>query len=116
MTVTQKGGGAVPLGGLKRRVVYEHVALVGDAAGMVFPTNGGGTGVAMMAGKWLGETIAAGRPLSDYGIKVQTAIAPVLRRSLRTRRQMDFFRKNETVFSTMMWFANLKGWRNFIIG
>lgn len=116
LTVLQQGGGAVPLGGLKRRVVNEHVALVGDAAGMVFPTNGGGTGVAMMAGKWLGQIIAQNRPLLDYERKVQELIAPVLNSSLRTRRQMDFFRKNQAVFSALMWFANLRGWRNFIIG
>ncbi len=116
LTVLERSGGAVPLGGLKRRVVRGNVALVGDAAGMVFPTNGGGTGVAMMAGKWLGEIIAAGRPLSEYEARVKRSIAPVLQRSLRTRRQMDFFRKNETLFSGLMWLANLKGWRNFIIG
>lgn len=116
MTILQKGGGAVPLGGLKRRVVVGHVALVGDAAGMVFPTNGGGTGVAMMAGKWLGRMIAENRPVRDYERKVQKIIAPVLNSSLRTRRQMDFFRKNQAVFSALMWFANLRGWRNFIIG
>ncbi len=116
LKIKTKGGGAVPLGGLKKKVVHEHVALVGDAAGMVFPTNGGGTGLAMMAGKWLGEMIAADLPLSEYEKKVQTVIAPVLKSSLQTRRQMDFFRKNSALFSTVMWLANLKGWRNFIIG
>ena len=114
--IKQKGGGAVPLGGLKRKIVYQHVALVGDAAGMVFPTNGGGTGIAMMAGKWLGETIAQNQPLMEYEQKVRAALAPVLKRSLRTRQQMDFFRKSDALFSAVMWMANLKGWRNFIIG
>lgn len=115
-TIKQKGGGAVPLGGLKEKVVHGQVALVGDAAGMVFPTNGGGTGVAMMAGKWLGEIIAADQPLEEYGKKVQALLGPVLRSSLRTRKQMDLFRKNDTLFSALMWVANLKGWRSFIIG
>jgi len=116
LKIKEKGGGAVPLGGLKKKVAHDHVALVGDAAGMVFPTNGGGTGLAMMAGKWLGEIIAENLPLSEYEKKVQTVMAPVLKSSLQTRRQMDFFRKNSTLFSTVMWMANLKGWRNFIIG
>ncbi len=116
LKVRQKGGGAVPLGGLKSRLVFEHVALVGDAAGMVFPTNGGGTGLAMMAGKWLGEIIAQNKPLVDYERKAQAIIAPVLRSSLRTRRQMDFFRKSDLLFSSVMWLADIKGWRNFIIG
>ncbi|MFQ6116535.1 MAG: hypothetical protein ACE5NG_20955, partial [bacterium] len=114
--IKQKGGGAVPLGGLKRKFVHENVALVGDAAGMVFPTNGGGTGLAMMAGKWLGETIAKGLPLIEYEKKAQAILGTVLKCSLRTRRQLDFFRKNDTLFSAVMWLANLKGWRSFIIG
>ena len=112
----QKGGGAVPLGGLKKQIVHEHVALVGDAAGMVFPTNGGGTGLAMMAGKWLGQAIGDDVPLPEYERKVHAILGPVLKRSLRTRRQMDLFRKSETVFSALMWAANSTGWRNFIIG
>jgi digeranylgeranylglycerophospholipid reductase len=115
-TIKKKGGGAVPLGGLKDTVVYKHVALVGDAAGMVFPTNGGGTGVAMMAGKWLGEMIAAGQPLVEYEKKVNALIRPVLKSSLRTRKQMDFFRRNDRLFSALMWGANKTGWRSFIIG
>lgn len=115
-SIKQKGGGAVPLGGLKKKFVYEHVALVGDAAGMVFPTNGGGTGLAMMAGKWLGETIAKNQPLTEYEKKAKAILGPVLKNSLRTRRQLDFFRKNDRLFSATMWMANLKGWRSFIIG
>lgn len=115
-SIKQKGGGAVPLGGLKKTFVHQHIALVGDAAGMVFPTNGGGTGQAMMAGKWLGETIAKNQPLTEYEKKAQAILGPVLKDSLRTRRQLDFFRKNETLFSAVMWLANLKGWRSFIIG
>lgn len=116
LKIKAKGGGAVPLGGLKKKVAHDRVALVGDAAGMVFPTNGGGTGLAMMAGKWLGEIITENLPLSEYEKKVQTVMAPILKSSLQTRRQMDFFRKNSALFSTVMWMANLRGWRNFIIG
>lgn len=115
-SVREKGGGAVPLGGLKSRLVHAHVALVGDAAGMVFPTNGGGTGLAMMAGKWLGQTIAQDRQLAEYEKKAKAVLGPVLRDSLRTRRQMDLFRRNDTLFNAVMWAANLKGWRSFIIG
>ncbi|MFQ5865428.1 MAG: geranylgeranyl reductase family protein [bacterium] len=115
-TIKQTSGGAVPLSGLKKKLVHEHVALVGDAAGMVFPTNGGGTGLAMMAGKWLGETIAKGRPLIEYENRAKAILGPVLKYSLRTRRQLDFFRKNDKLFSAVMWLANLKGWRSFIIG
>ncbi len=114
--IKQVGGGVVPLGGMKKKIVRDHVALVGDAAGMVFPTNGGGTGLAMMAGKWLGQTIAEGKSLLEYENKAKAILGPVLEDSLRTRRQMDFFRKYDRIFSALMWWANLKGWRSFIIG
>lgn len=115
-SIKQIGGGAVPLGGLKETIVSNHVVLVGDAAGMVFPSNGGGTGLAMMAGKWLGEIIARDRPLMEFEKKVKAIMGPVLRDSLRTRRQLDFFRKSDAVCSMVMWVANMKGWRSFIIG
>lgn len=115
-SIKQKGGGAVPLGGLKKKFVHQHVALVGDAAGMVFPSNGGGTTLAMMAGKWLGETIVKNQPLEAYEKRAKAILGPVLKDSLRTRRQLDFFRKNEILFSAVMWLANIKGWRSFIIG
>ncbi|MFQ5603360.1 MAG: geranylgeranyl reductase family protein [bacterium] len=114
--IKYRGGGAVPLSGLKPKIVSENIALVGDAAGMVFPTNGGGTGLAMMAGKWLGEIIAKRQALIEYEKKVQAILGPVLKKSLRTRRQMDLFRKKPSVFSAVMWLANLKGWRQFIVG
>ena len=80
-------------------MAHDHVALVGDAAGMVFPTNGGGTGLAMMAGKWLGKIIAENQSLVQYEKKVQTVMAPVLKSSLQTRRQMDFFRKSTILYT-----------------
>ncbi|MFQ5639477.1 MAG: geranylgeranyl reductase family protein [bacterium] len=114
--VKQRGGGIVPLGGLKDRIVSGNAALVGDAAGMVFPSNGGGTGVAMVGGHILGQTIREELPLAEYEARVNALLRKVLHNSLRTRRSMDRVRGSNTLFSIVMWLVNVRGWRSFIIG
>src|SRR2546426_687718 len=47
-------GGFVPVLGPPPRTVKDNVMLVGDAAGMVMATNGGGNNVAMIAGRYAG--------------------------------------------------------------
>lgn len=114
--VRYRGGGVVPLGGLKKRLAWRNVALVGDAAGMVFPSNGGGTGLAMAAGKMLGTVLRLGLPLEEYERRARSVFGKVLRNSLRVRRQMDLVRHSDRGFAAVMWLANLRGWRSFIIG
>jgi digeranylgeranylglycerophospholipid reductase len=110
------GGGVVPLGGLKKRVVWEHVALVGDAAGMVFPSNGGGTAQAMLGGHLLSEVIRARLPLSEYQRRVDEIMRPALKQSLRTRRLIDLVRRSESLFLALMWLFDKRGWESFIVG
>jgi len=110
------GGGVVPLGGLKKRVAWEHVALVGDAAGMVFPSNGGGTAQAMMGGHLLGEVIRAGLPLREYQRRVDDIMRPALKNSLRARRLIDLTRKNDSLFLALMWLYDRGGWKSFLAG
>ncbi len=63
-------GGWVPEMGPVPRTVKGNVLLVGDAAGHVMPTNGGGVNLAMLCGRIAGETIAdhvhSGEPLERY--------------------------------------------------
>ncbi|MBI2839103.1 MAG: NAD(P)/FAD-dependent oxidoreductase [Acidobacteria bacterium] len=111
-----RGGGVVPLGGLKPRLANEHVALVGDAAGMVFPSNGGGTACAMLAGKILGETLRERRPLADYEQRVRKLLERPLARSLTMRRLLDVTFYRDGMLDLMMRLADHTGWRRFIIG
>src|SRR5438093_680965 len=62
-------GGFVPVLGPPPRTVKDNVMLVGDAAGMVMATNGGGNNVAMIAGR-LGMVLKKGPTslLFDYGL------------------------------------------------
>src|SRR2546425_777376 len=71
-------GGFVPVLGPPPRTVKDNVMLVGDAAGMVMATNGGGNNVAMIAGRFAGLTAADhlldGTPLDAYETRWRTAV------------------------------------------
>src|SRR2546427_3469247 len=71
-------GGFVPVLGPPPRTVKDNVMLVGDAAGMVMATNGGGNNVAMIAGRYAGLTAADhlldGTPLDEYQARWRTAV------------------------------------------
>lgn len=114
--VRYRGGGVVPLGGLKKRLATEHAALVGDAAGMVFPSNGGGTACAMLAGKVLGECLRDRLPLSVYESRVRALLERPLARSLTQRRLLDLSLYRDSLLELMMRWADRGGWRRFIIG
>lgn len=110
------GGGVVPLGGLKRRVAWERTALVGDAAGMAFPSNGGGTAQAMLGAYLLAEVIRERRPLAEYQARVDRLLRPPFTRSLRTRQLIDVCRANDRLFLGLMWLLDRRGWKSFIVG
>lgn len=55
--IIYKGGGIVPTSGPISRTVKENFLIVGDAAGMVCPSTGGGIDSAMIAGRECGTTI-----------------------------------------------------------
>ncbi len=63
-------GGLVPMSGPLPRTVQGNVLLVGDAAGHVLPTTGGGIYTAMMCGRLAGlaaaDHILHGKPLEAY--------------------------------------------------
>lgn len=77
-------GGLVPLSGPLDTTVKGNVLLVGDAAGHVLPTSGGGIYTAMMCGRLAGLAVAAhivrGEPLGAY----QAAWRRVLGRAFAT--------------------------------
>jgi digeranylgeranylglycerophospholipid reductase len=84
--------GGIPLG-LRRRLVQDRVALVGDAAGMAKPTSGGGIYMGLVASEHLAAV--AGKALRDdrlsrgdllpYERRVRRTIARELRRGTRLR-------------------------------
>lgn len=88
-------GGFVPVMGPPPRTVKDNVLLVGDAAGMVMATNGGGNNLAMIAGRYAGMAAADhlldGTPLDAYETRWRAAIGGPLAQGVRIKGMADRF-------------------------
>ena len=87
--------GFVPQSGPVSRSVAGKVMLVGDAAGQVMATNGGGIPLAMIAGRIAGRTIRehlkGDASLEKYESECREILGKPLAASLWTRRLSDVF-------------------------
>ncbi len=87
--------GAFPISGLRKRLCYGNVLLVGDSAGMADPITGAGINNAMLAGEIAGRTIINALEdddvaiLGQYETDVDKLLGRVLARSLEKRRKLD---------------------------
>lgn len=81
-------GGWVPMSGPIGNTVHGNTVLVGDAAGHVMATNGGGIQISMICGRIAGRTIAGhlkkGVPLQNYDDEWRRVVG----RDLATARRM----------------------------
>lgn len=88
-------GGYVPVLGPVARTVKGNVMLVGDAAGHVMATNGGGINVAMICGRLAGLTaadhLARGLSLEAYEDRWRAAVGGPLETGARIKRLADRF-------------------------
>jgi len=88
-------GGYVPVLGPVERTVAGRALLVGDAAGMVMATNGGGINVSMLAGRIAGNTAAdhilGSVPLQAYEQRWRAALHAPLAEGVRIKRLADRF-------------------------
>lgn len=88
-------GGLVPVSGPVARTVSKNVLLVGDAAGHVMATNGGGVNVALICGRIAGECIAANllknEPLQRYEERWRAVVGSPLTVGLKTKKLADKF-------------------------
>jgi len=87
--------GFVPQSGPVPRTVKGNTVLVGDAAGQVMPSNGGGIPIAMIAGRIAGQTIrehlSRAVSLTEYERRWRAVLERPLARSLWTRRLGSIF-------------------------
>ena len=92
--------GFVPQSGLVSRTVAGKVVIVGDAAGLVMPTNGGGIPIAMVAGRLAGQAIGdhlkRGASLEEYESRCRAILGKPLAASLWTRRLGGMFLPSDT--------------------
>lgn len=95
--------GALPIGGLREKLVFDNILLAGDSAGMADPVTGAGINNAILAGELAGKTIVQALEnddlalLSEYESKIYRLLGRPLSRALEKRKKMDAFRNNKTL-------------------
>jgi len=108
----------LPVDGPLRRTYSDHVMAVGDAAGMVMPTNGGGISTAMITGEIAGQVAAEhihrGMPLAEYERRWKDVLGREMYVSTRLRRFADPFMKNDFLFDLVMRFLGTNGIKDVI--
>jgi digeranylgeranylglycerophospholipid reductase len=96
----------LPIDGAVSKTYSDRILLVGDAAGMVMPTNGGGIPTAMVSGRIAGEVAALhvkkNEPLSSYEARWKKAFGRELSASTRMRRFADAFMPHDLLFDYSM--------------
>jgi len=99
MTVEETAYGQVPVSGPIGKTVKGNTMIVGDAAGHVMATNGGGIPIAMIcgriAGRCAGNHIAEGTGLDSYEKEWRRQVQAPLRNAARTKWFADFFFGND---------------------
>ncbi len=102
--VTFEGAGSLPMSGTIKTFVKGNYMLVGDAAGMVLPSNGAGITIAMIGGRIAGQVIAEhltdGIPLKEYEVRWKKQMGKVMRNSKRS------FRLGSILFRLPDWILN----------
>lgn len=97
--ILYNGGGLIPMGGPIPKFVSDNVLIVGDAAGMVFPSNGGGIVPAMIAGRECGIAIANylknGIPLDYYEQQWKKILSNTFKKSLKEKNRYLWMTKHD---------------------
>jgi digeranylgeranylglycerophospholipid reductase len=108
----------LPVDGPLMRTYSDHVMAVGDAAGMVMPTNGGGISTAMITGEIAGQVAAdhihKGIPLSEYERRWKEVLGREMYVSTKLRRYADPFMRNDFLFHLIMRFLGTNGIKDVI--
>jgi geranylgeranyl reductase family protein len=108
----------LPVDGPFEKTFAGSVLAVGDAAGMVMPTNGGGIATAMITGTIAGQVAAAhlkqDLPLSEYESRWKAAMGVPMAVSTSLRRLSDHFMGHDLLFHLMLRVLRTKGIKDVI--
>ncbi len=94
-TILGRTGGAIPVGGLRERLVVGDVLFVGDAAGLTHPITGAGIPAAVVSGERAGQSIAQWledgerEALEDFEEDVRDQFEGTLQRAVERRNFLD---------------------------
>jgi flavin-dependent dehydrogenase len=89
--ILRRTGGAIPVGGLRQKLVMGNVLFVGDAAGLTHPITGAGIAAAVVSGELAGQAAAAWligsdiNALVDFENTVRDQFSPSLQRAVARR-------------------------------
>jgi digeranylgeranylglycerophospholipid reductase len=102
--------GIIPVNGAPANTATADSLIVGDAAGHIIATNGGGIPPAMIAGKIAGETaaeFAAGKcRLEEYDRRWRAQFGQALETSVQARQIMDGIMKSDTLMNAAFKFIS----------
>ena len=108
----------LPVDGPLPRTHLGNVMAVGDAAGMVMPTNGGGIATAMITGRIAGQAAAdhiqKGTPIADYERRWKEVMGKEMQVSTNLRRLADHFMGNDSIFNILLHILRTNGIKDVI--
>ncbi len=112
--------GALPVSGLREKLVFGNVLLVGDSAGMADPITGAGINNAVLAGEIAGRTIIDALEnddiamLSRYETRIKKLLRKPLARALEKRKRLDACVNNELLQEHLpeLWVAFRRYWES----
>lgn len=111
--------GFVPVSGPIRETVRGNVIAVGDAAGHVVASNGGGIATAMICGRLAGLAVAGhllrGEPLEAYEREWRSAVGRELLAAARTKRMADRVLGSDLLLERAMHILGNRGIRDLIV-
>ncbi len=104
--------GLVPISGPIPKTVKNNILIVGDAAGHVMATNGGGIPIAMVcgriAGNVVGDHITLGASLEKYETAWRNAVGTELKNSVQTKKMADMFFGHDKMLEFIMKIMGIK--------
>jgi digeranylgeranylglycerophospholipid reductase len=94
--ILARTGGAIPVGGLRKVIVKDAIAFVGDAAGLTHPVTGAGIAAAVTSGEMAAAAAVdqcAGnrKALSEYADEIHEQFGDSLARAVVRRQEMMRF-------------------------
>ena len=114
--ISYRTGGAIPVSGLRQRLVVDNTLFTGDAAGLTHPITGAGIAAAVVSGERAGQAAAARlqnqdeNALADFEEDVRDQFEATLQRAVQRRGRMNQYWKSAAGEQDAM---HRKGWIAF---
>lgn len=93
--ILARTGGAIPVGGLREKLVHSNIVFVGDAAGLTHPITGAGISAAVMSGERAADAAEAfidsgdSAAFAEYESDIRDQFGPTLARAVMRRRELQ---------------------------